>query len=505
MSNSVLTLNGSVLVSNNSVVTADVGGSSSDVELESGVIFIDYDGTVIETWQTSEVASKSALPSNPTHSGLTSQGWNWTLADIKSYMSSYSSAVLTVGQNYVTSDGTTQIDTTLESDALHPYLGIYGVSSTSAWTVDWGDGSTSSSVSGSSTRWADHTYSTAGNYTIKITVTNGSIRLYSSSSSYCMMSNTNSFSNSFIYAQTVKNIRLGNNIDFGVNACTNLFNLETITIPNTVSMSGGISPQSSDGSCFYFCLSLKAVVIPSVVTHICYNLFNGCYSMKFVSIPKSIATVGYYNSNTDVSYGQMFSQCINLKYVAFPQGILSLPFNCFGSCYNLVNFIIPTTVTTIYGSCFNGAYKIKNIVMPNSITTLGPSTFYGCYLLQEVILPNSITTLSNSMFYTDRLLKHIIIPNTVTTIGNSVFNGCYSLMDITIPSSVTSIGTSAFSSCYSLTEIHFKSTTPPTIDSSNAFSSLPTTCTIYVPTGYLSAYTSASNYPSSLTYTYVEE
>lgn len=57
---------------------------------------------------------------------------------------------------------------------------------------------------------------------------------------------------------------------------------------------------------------------------------------------------------------------------------------------------------------------------------------------------------------------------------------------------------------YSLKEIHFLSATPPTINSSFE-SYIPTTCKIYVPTGSLSAYTSASNYPSSSKYTYIEE
>lgn len=55
-----------------------------------------------------------------------------------------------------------------------------------------------------------------------------------------------------------------------------------------------------------------------------------------------------------------------------------------------------------------------------------------------------------------------------------------------------------------LEEIHFTSTTPPTA-ASGWYSNIPTTCKIYVPTGYLSTYTSASNYPDPATYTYIEE
>jgi hypothetical protein len=53
--------------------------------------------------------------------------------------------------------------------------------------------------------------------------------------------------------------------------------------------------------------------------------------------------------------------------------------------------------------------------------------------------------------------------------------------------------------------LRFNSATPPTVANSNAFSNLQSTCIISVPTGKLSAYTSAANYPSSSTYTYIEE
>ena len=70
---------------------------------------------------------------------------------------------------------------------------------------------------------------------------------------------------------------------------------------------------------------------------------------------------------------------------------------------------------------------------------------------------------------------------------------------------MTSIATKAFQNCYGLGSIHFKPTTPPTVDASDAFSNLPTDCKIYVPTGKLTTYTGTSNYPSSSTYTYIEE
>lgn len=108
--------------------------------------------------------------------------------------------------------------------------------------------------------------------------------------------------------------------------------------------------------------------------------------------------------------------------------------------------------------------------------------------------------------YTDcRCLNRFSIPETTTEIRASCFNGCRSLKKLRIPDTVTSIAQQAFKNCSGLQELHFYPSTPPTVDNADAFASIPTSCRIYVPSGKLTAYTTASNYPDSSTYTYVEE
>jgi hypothetical protein len=102
-------------------------------------------------------------------------------------------------------------------------------------------------------------------------------------------------------------------------------------------------------------------------------------------------------------------------------------------------------------------------------------------------------------------LASITLPSGVKRINSSAFYNCRSLTSITLPSGVTMIFDRVFYGCASFGEIHFKSSTPPAVSFSNAFTGIPTDCIIYVPTGELTAYTSASNYPSSSTYTYREE
>lgn len=46
---------------------------------KNGVMFIDYDGTILHSYSAAEVANMTQLPPLPTQPGLTCQEWSWTL------------------------------------------------------------------------------------------------------------------------------------------------------------------------------------------------------------------------------------------------------------------------------------------------------------------------------------------------------------------------------------------------------------------------------------------
>ena len=55
-------------------------------EREKTIRFIDYDGEILHEYSKDEFLALSSMPSNPTHSGLVAQGWNWSLSDAKAYV-----------------------------------------------------------------------------------------------------------------------------------------------------------------------------------------------------------------------------------------------------------------------------------------------------------------------------------------------------------------------------------------------------------------------------------
>ena len=119
---------------------------------ENDVNFYDYDGTIVASYSAADFANLSELPANPSHEGLVADGWNWTLANAKTYVAAYGK--LNIGQMYHTASGKTEYDV-----EINEVTGMTATLNNNA-EKDWGDGTVDTNTS--------HTYATAGNYTIKM-------------------------------------------------------------------------------------------------------------------------------------------------------------------------------------------------------------------------------------------------------------------------------------------------------------------------------------------------
>lgn len=430
------------------------GGGGGGATLKQ-VSFIDYDGTLLHSYTKEEANALTSLPANPSHDGLASQGWNWTLAEIKAQLTAIPDGPIFVGQMYVTQSGDTEIEVRFDSEArLSPILTI-AVNGTI--TVDWGDNTTADTVTGSSltTRQAvPHTYSATGDYTITIHVVSGEFAFYGDSSYQILRKNTTANENR-VYSAAVKAVRLGTNItSIGRYAFSNCGQLEYVTMPSTVTSIGTYA--------FVECYNLKSVAIPSSATSVDANAFTRCYSLENISIPVSVT---------------------------------SIPNAAFNYCYSLPAITIPYSVTSLGNNAFDGCYSLSAVFMPSSGVNIGKNTFSGCSSLESLVLPDGITSIGEYAISNCNALKKITIPTSVTTIDSYAFSPCYSLPSVTIPEGVTKLGASAFANCYGMGAYHLMPTTPPTI-SANTFSNIPSDCIIYVPAAALDTYKAASGWSS---------
>ena len=160
-----------------------------------------------------------------------------------------------------------------------------------------------------------------------------------------------------------------------------------------------------------------------------------------------------------------------------------------------------------------GNYTITMRVTAGSISFGGGTThtLWGTYNDNTYLRPRfkwavfGNAGLNSYVFYMAYGLEAVKLPAGMTEVGSYALSNCLTLKEIDIPATVTSIGTYAFAANYNLKRIRFNSATPPAVANANAFNALPADCVISVPTGKLSAYTSAENYPNSSNYAYIEE
>ena len=224
----------------------------------------------------------------------------------------------------------------------------------------------------------------------------------------------------------------------------------------------------------------NSTIIPSSVTSIGENAFISCTGLTSVTIPNSVTSIGT----------GAFASCSGLTSVAIPSSVTSIGDYAFYDCGSLSSVAIPNSVTSIGGGAFCRCTGLTSITIPNSVTSIGNFAFEGCSGLTSITISSLVTSIGDYAFISCSGLTSVTIPNSVTSIGNSAFAFCSGLTSVTIPSSVTSIGDEAFYGCRGFNEIICKSVTPPTAYD-NTYSNVPTTATLYVPTGSKEAYASA--------------
>ena len=410
--------------------------------IEKDVNFIDYDGTFLYSYTAEEFAELTEMPDNPRHEGLTAQGWNWTLENAQEYMAGHHK--LWIGQNYVTKDGKTKLYITIPHETIKTIK--LGMAVNGTVSIDWGDNSEATTLTGTSlTTYINtnaHEYPAVGDYVINIAVTEGEAAFFSNNMS-----------------KTILMPGIEDATQQSITAYARM--LEKVEFGNGVSVGAGG--------------------------------FRGCGKVKSVTIPKTMTSFGT----------SAFSNMSDLQAIVLPHGLTSINSTDLGYLDELMYISLPDTLTAINSDVFR-ANGMRSISIPSGVTTLGSSVFSGCAHLEEIVLPNGLTEIPSTIFYNNTNLGSIIIPESVTRIREYAFDTCSDLVTVTIPAAVTKIDMGAFEYCYGLHEIHFKSETPPEIHATT-FTGLQTYCKIYVPAGSLSAYTSATNYPDSNTYTYVEE
>ena len=203
---------------------------------------------------------------------------------------------------------------------------------------------------------------------------------------------------------------------------------------------GTSNPFSNGGKLYLDRELITDLVIPEGVTHIERAAFSGCTSLKSVTFPASLKSIGddafekcgrkTSGSQTVIMWYEM-RNCGSLEKVCIRdlKAWLGIRFGR-GNSNPLMNGC---------KLCINGEI-VTELRIPEGITQIPPRAFIGCSSLTEVTIPESVTDIGMEAFRACSSLKSVTIPESVTGIGDSAFAWCESLKNMTIPSQVQSIG-----------------------------------------------------------------
>lgn len=359
--------------------------------IEKDVNFYDHTGFRWYSYTKSEFLALESMPENPTISGLTAQGWNWSFSDAQDYVEEYGG--LDIGQTYITDDGKTRIYIELDDYRKEPYLG-FAVNGTA--TVNWGDGNTETitGTSATTTIYTQHTYSNGGSYVISI-ASESQIMLGGGYGSTRILTGGSSGNNSSVdvfYAMRMKKIELGSNIIL-YRSFASYSGISSINIPkNTVfNNNGGQFSNSTAGG-----FKINCVIFPDGMTDT-----SESYSLEAqrVILPNSIKPF-LRQSNISGSGDKVY----------IPSQITRLLVNACNSKKGLSHIIVPKSVTELNNQSFgNLCAKVIDFSHHTSIPTVTTSSFANiqsdCYIVVPDSLYSTWLTTSNWSTYSNNIIS----------------------------------------------------------------------------------------------------
>ncbi|MBR3883603.1 MAG: leucine-rich repeat domain-containing protein [Bacteroidaceae bacterium] len=173
---------------------------------------------------------------------------------------------------------------------------------------------------------------------------------------------------------------------------------------------------------------------------------------------------------------------------------------------NIISVFIPRTVTIINKGAFSGCSKLKSIIVDENnqnydsrnncnaiIETRSNTLIAGC---MNTFIPNSVVSIGDCAFCGCVYIESLDIPNSVIRIEENAFTNCFKLSQIKLPSNLTHIGDGAFAGCTGLFKIiSYIPENKLFTTEEDAFLGVDyTKCTLFVPSGAISKYSTTSSW-----------
>ena len=317
--------------------------TGSPTVLNPALVLWDWEGTKLAEYSAEDALALTKLPAPSTlpayatvdHEFLLFQSWNWSLANIKTWIQNHEGETRDVGAIYTTTDGQD-----------HNFWGNPRLDT--ATTINM------------QKRWT----TSIGIYAFK--------NCYSLTQINIPDGVTSIGDNAFNNCHSLTQINIPDGVtSIGDNAFYSCYSLTQVNIPDGVTSIGIYA--------FNSCYSLTQINIPDSVTSIERNAFNSCYSLTQINIPDSVTSIG----------GGAFNSCYSLTQVNIPDGVTSIGIYAFYNCHSLAQINIPDSVTGIGSSAFQYCYSLCDVLLESKPTLLNTNAFSDLPTNYRIYVPRS--------------------------------------------------------------------------------------------------------------------
>ena len=245
----------------------------------------------------------------------------------------------------------------------------------------------------------------------------------------------------------------------------------------SVNLSGLEKLEAITNYAFQNCTALTSFTLPESVTHLGYNILNGCSALESFNV-KGNFTPAMFEINH-------FLGCTNLKTINFTDspyfstdefGVVydtekTIVYRFFDGADTEINvggvvksYTIPASVKTIATYAFAN-YSEDTLALPAGLETIGDNAFHGS-AIAVLNIPASVKTIGDDIFgvydlrsgnkdYVNSTLQTVFFESgsQLEHIGEYAFYFATNLTSINLPDSVTFMGRNAFYNCSNLTQI----------------------------------------------------
>lgn len=158
------------------------------------------------------------------------------------------------------------------------------------------------------------------------------------------------------------------------------------------------------------------LTLPSTLTSIGANAFEGTYIYGKVDIPKNVTTIG----------SGAFKNCDGIIEVKLPSSLIKIENSTFEDCFALSK-VNTENIVTFGEKCFYNCRALYDFTISAKARTIQSQAFYNCDAIEGTLDNSMLTALSNNAFQNCDRIVTVILPN--SSINFSAYSGCTGLQN----------------------------------------------------------------------------